>query len=194
MREISPAENMSVENFLKMSDVQAREHVSTIRKQKKNGLRPKPSTCLIDKSVLLDKIKRLTLLDKVASFVDENLFGRSEMCIQFADLLQRALAYLQIPAKSIIGNASYNIDGKEVFQWQHAWVQINDEIIDGNVDSAVENPFVPKELDLKPYWGPVANIPSDRKLQEDISLVFPYEKDVADIWWPELKTWIDEMN
>lgn len=193
MRETLLIENMSAEDILAFSSIEAKKHVLNIRKQKIKGLRPKPSTCLIDKSNLLDKLKRSMILDKIANLVDENLFGRSEMCIQFADLLQRTLVYLQIDAKPIIGKAIYYLDRKEIFQWEHAWVQTDNEIIDGNIDSTFENPFVPKELNLKPYWGSVANIPNDRKFQKDSSLVFPYDDDdVKNIWWPELKNWLNK--
>ncbi len=191
MREISLIENLSIENFLTMLPPEAREHVSNIRVQKQNGSRPKPSTGLIDKSKILDSIKRKALLDKIASLVDENLCGRSEMCIQFADLLERALTFLQIPSNAVIGRAKYYLNGEEVFKWQHAWVQTDSEIIDGNLDSTSENPFIPENLKLKPYWGPITDTPNDRKFEADGSAL-PREDDVAKIWWPELQTWIKE--
>ena len=87
LREISPAENASVEEFLQIAHPEQRRIAELIRKQKKNGERPLPSETLIDNSDLLNSEFRKVLIDKVASLVDENLFGRSEMCQQFAMLL-----------------------------------------------------------------------------------------------------------
>ena len=74
---------------------------------------------------MLTKEVREKLLDKVAALVDENYAGRSEMCQQFADLLNRALAYLHFPSRGVMGTAIYFDDkGKEIFRWQHAWVRV----------------------------------------------------------------------
>jgi hypothetical protein len=52
------------------------------------------------------------------------------------------------------GNAIYDdASGKEVFQWNHAWVRVGEEVIDGNVYSLVENPLVPDQVRVPPYWG-----------------------------------------
>ncbi len=181
---------MSASDFLTILTPDIKRHVSNIRAQKQNGSRPKPSTSLIDNSLLLDEAKRKLLLDKIASLVDENLFGRSEMCFQFADLLERTLNFLQIPANAVIGQAHYYLKGTEVFTWDHAWVQTEYEIIDGNLDSAFENPFVPNNLKLRPYWGLITTIPSDRKFIDSDLLLLPREKDVAEMWWPELQNWL----
>ncbi|MBT4384132.1 transglutaminase domain-containing protein [Candidatus Peregrinibacteria bacterium] len=191
MREISPAVNLSAEEFLNLLLPEARQHVDRIRAQKRAGSRPKPSTSLIDESNLLDSKRRRLLLDKVAAFVDESLGGRSDMCIQFADLLERALVHLGIEARSVIGQARYFHNGEEVFRWRHAWVETENEIIDGNIDSVSENPAIPS-LKRNPYWGSTVEVPNDREFQEDVSMDFPKEKDVAEIWWPEMKEWLNE--
>lgn len=79
MREISPAENMSADDFLRLAPAEIRQRASEIRRQKKDGARPKPSTKLIDRSTLLTKSQRERLLNAVAGLADENLFGRAEM-------------------------------------------------------------------------------------------------------------------
>jgi hypothetical protein len=64
-------------------------------------------------------------------------------------------------------------------------------VIDGNVDSLAENPLVPKQVRVNPYWGPVREVPKDRGLRVDQSAQLPSDVDVDAIWWPELKAWID---
>src|SRR5947209_7258221 len=120
MREISPAENLSADEFLKIAPAQVQELVSQIRLQKQDGTRPKPSTTLVDRSILLTTPQRARLVDAVANRVDENLFGCAEMCLQFADLLQRALVAFALPAHAVVGRATYYADGQEVFSWRHA--------------------------------------------------------------------------
>ena len=63
--------------------------------------------------------KRAALLDKVAEMVDENLSGRSEMCLQFAELLNLALRHLGFNSFAVLGTATYlNAKEKRVFQWR----------------------------------------------------------------------------
>jgi hypothetical protein len=93
MREISPAENRSADEYLRALP-EKQQAADRIRRRKAEGSLPCPSATLIDLSTLLSKGHRQKVLDKAAALVDENLFGRSEMCIQFADLLQRALDHL----------------------------------------------------------------------------------------------------
>lgn len=192
MREISPAENMTADEFLRASPTQARDLAERVRCQKADGRRPRPSAALIDGSHFLNREERAALLDQVAALVDENLFGRAEMCMQFADLLSRALVHLDLPARAMLGTAIYYSGGRELFRWQHAWVRIRDEVVDGNVDVLDENPAVPDSVRVSPYWGPVREIPPDRRLREDRSLSLPPDQDVSQIWWPELRKWIDE--
>lgn len=65
---------MSCEEFLAVSP-DARIHAERIRAQKRAGIRPVPSSSLLDYSKVLQPAIRANLLDKVASLVDENLFG-----------------------------------------------------------------------------------------------------------------------
>lgn len=167
--------------------------VSQIRQEKMSGVRQRPSIALIDRSKFLRPSQRRCLLDKVAGLVDENLFGRAEMCVQFADLLQRALAYLGLPSRSVAGQAVYYANEKEIFRWDHSWVRIADEVVDSNVDSLFENPVVPSEVKVAPYWGPIAETPTDRKLRENHGKRIPTDKDVSEIWWPELHAWLKEQ-
>ena len=192
MREISPFTNMSVDEFLhRRLAPEALALIGRIRSQKANGSRPRPSTTLIDSSKLLTCPERAKLLDRVASLVDECLFGRQDMCKQFADLLSRALGHLGLPAKPVVGIAKYYVDGVEAWQWEHAWVRIGHEVVDGNVDSLDENLVVPQEVDISPYWGPISETPGDRKLRQRKDLSFPKDTDVDEIWWPELCCWLD---
>ena len=190
MREISPVTGTSIETLL-ASSPEMRLHVERIRQQKAAGVRPLPSTSVVDKSRLLSAKDRALLLDRVAESVDENLAGRSEMCMQFADLLQRALKQLGLESRVALGAATYYSAGREVFRWSHAWVRVGREVIDGNVDSLSENPAVPKEVSVSPYWGPIDETPVDRRLRQDNALALPLDTDVNDIWWPELSTWIN---
>jgi hypothetical protein len=194
MREISPAVNLSAdEYFASIPSPEIRQFVMAVRRQKLAGTRPRPSTTLIDHSVLLTRHIRTILLDHIAALVDENIYGRCEMCRQFADLLQRSLVSLGLPAHAVLGTAIYFSEGREVFRWDHAWVRIGREVIDGNADSMSENPLVPPSLRVVSYWGPINKTPKDRRLVQNKALDFPKnDSDVCDIWWPELKEWISQ--
>jgi hypothetical protein len=192
MREISPANNVSAEEFLRILPSEAKELVAEIRRQKRASERRKPSSTLLDRSMLLTAVHRCKLLDAVAALVDENLTGRSDMCLQFADLLYRALAHLNFPARPAVGLAMYFApNGEELFRWKHSWVRIGDEMIDGNVDCLSENPHVPRTVSVVPYWGPIRQVPEDRRLREEQCISLPPDTDVSDIWWPELKNKLD---
>ena len=191
MRDISPAENCSAEEFLERSPASVRAVAQKIRAEKRTGLRLKPSTSLLDESRVLGADKRRFLLDRVTALVDENLFGRAEMCQQFANLLARSLAELGLLARPMMGEATYlDTVGRELFRWQHAWVRIGDEVVDGNVDALYENPMVPASVSVRPYWGHIRNTPADRRLRASSLLRFPSDGDVEKIWWPELRDWL----
>jgi hypothetical protein len=146
-REISPAVNATIEEYMETLPPSIRSMIHKIRNEKAAGTRCLPSTLLVDASLLLTPSHRAALLDSVATLVDQNLCGRSDMCQQSADLLQRALAYLKFPARAAVGTATYySQDGANLFSWLHAWVRIGDEVIDGNTDSLFENPTVPKAV------------------------------------------------
>jgi hypothetical protein len=132
------------------------------------------------------------LIDAVAMLVDENYAGRAEMCWQFAGLLNLALLHLKFPARPVVGTAIYyDAKGDEAWRWGHAWVRVGDEVIDGNVDCLAENPLVPKVVRVAPYWGPIRGVPDDRRLRGDHGTALPSDVDVDDIWWPDLRQWID---
>ena len=192
MREISPAAGMSPDEYLQLMVLPSdRQLVATIREQKSKGTRPSPSASLVDRSSVLERESRAALLDKVAGLVDENLSGRADMCLQFADLLHRALGHLGFPAQGILGTAIYYDAGREIFRWSHAWVRIGREVVDGNVDSLFENPMVPSSVKVAPYWGPINETPLDRHLRQDKSLALPPDEDVEGTWWPDLVEWLD---
>lgn len=91
MREISPAVGLSVDDCIELLTPEVRSLVAEIRRQKAAGPRSRPSTTLIDRSTLMTRPMRAKLIDAIAALVDENYAGRSEMCVQFAALLHRAL-------------------------------------------------------------------------------------------------------
>jgi hypothetical protein len=189
-REISPAVGVPADRFLELMGEPLQGIVSRIRAQKDDGTRSLPSTALIDRSGMLTPAKRAALLDKIAAMVDENLGGRSEMCLQFAELLNLALRHLGFNSYAVGGTASYfNAKGKRVFQWEHAWVRIGKEVVDGNTDSMSENITVPKTVVAPPYWGPLDDAPGRSFTQ--VSNVAP-DSDVGAVWWPELKDWLDK--
>jgi len=103
MREISPEVGMTVDEYLAVAPPLVTKLVEEVRRKKAAGTRPLPSASLIDKSNILTPTKRVTLLDEIAKLTDENYAGRSEMCLQYADLLNRALNRLGIDARPVVG-------------------------------------------------------------------------------------------
>lgn len=192
MREISPSINYSVEEFFEQLSLSSRKIVKKIREEKIKGLRPLPSEKLIDCSTVLNSDFRKKLLNKVAMYVDENFAGRSEMCSQFASLMSLSLRNIGIQSREVFGKSHYYQNGKEVFVWEHAWVRIGKEVIDGNVDILYENPVFPSSIEVSPYWGVIDQVPNDRKLVENKTIIYPHDEDVNKIWWPELHQWLKE--
>ena len=192
MREISPAKNMSAEEFLSHAPKQWQEATQRLREEKRRGTRPRPSAALLDDlaTVLTPDVRR-ALIDHIAALVDENLFGRGEMCMQFAELLHLSLGRLKFPSRVVLGTALYFHEGREAHRWGHAWVRVGAEVIDANVDSLSENPFVPPTVRPRPYWGPIDQTPQDRRLIPNLTAALNPDDDVASIWWPELLEWID---
>lgn len=186
-REISPVLGMSADDFWHVLAPPVRALVTTIRRQKTANQRRRPSTSLLDESNLLTRDARVSLVDGVAALVDENLCGRSEMCIQFAELLSRALRELRQPAIAFLGIAHYQGSNGKWFQWEHAWVVVGEELIDGNLDSLDENPIVPNSIRPRPYWGPISEMPCERRYEPRTPLVTGADPDVETIWWPELR-------
>lgn len=191
MREISPAHHVTADEFLAMLPQELRGIVESIRHEKRSGIRPLPSPSLIDQSNIAEPTFRQRLVDKVATLVDENVAGRSEMCAQFSLLLARALTKHGYPASAVTGEATYFKNGQKIFSWKHSWVRTSNEVIDGNVDILSENPAIPKSVAVQPYWGPPSLTPPDRRLRQDHSARVPEDTDVNSIWWPELKAWLD---
>lgn len=193
MREISPALNATADQFFATLPPPMQLLVIEIRNQKAARCRSWPSATLLDRSALLSATQRSALLDKVAELVDENLTGRGDMCEQYAVLLALALGHLGLPARAVCGEAVYfDAHGRELWRWRHAWVRAADEVIDGNVDSLLENPVVPQAVRIAPYWGPIQTTPRDRKLRAG-TVRLALDSDVTNIWWPNLKLWLDDQ-
>ena len=191
MREISPFKNASIDEFLPSQPQWIQDMVEKIRDEKRAELRKRPSESLVGQSAILSPDKRARLIDRVAALVDENLFGRAEMCIQFAQLLQLSLVHLGFGARTVIGTAEYYAQGRKIFSWEHSWVRIGSEVVDGNVDSLYENPTVPSTVQVAPYWGPITSTPHDRRLRETKWKKSAPDGDVLAIWWPELRAWLE---
>lgn len=194
MREISPDKNASTEEFLAIATPESRALAARVRGEKSVGTRPRPSNKLIDRSSVLSGTTRRTLLDMVARLTDENLFGRSEMCIQFAVLLHRSLVELGVDSRVALGTAMYFDGGNEVFRWEHAWVRIGIEVLDGNTDILYENPVIPQSISIAPYWGAAVDVPGDRRLREGSTSLTLDDDDVERTWWPELRVLVQNLK
>ena len=190
-REILPIEGVSSKDLFNSLPSVIQKKVLIIREEKGNDIRTLPTGSLIDKSELLDKEKRNKLLNKVAKLVDENIFGRSEMCMQFACLLAKWLQHLGIKAKYEDWNCEYFNNWKKIFEWNHAWVRVWKEIIDWNIDSSIENPLFPENLKIQSYWWPMNQAPSDRRFHKNHNCDFN-DTDIEKHWWPDLKKWLNE--
>jgi hypothetical protein len=193
-REISPAENLSVKEFIKKikkNNPSLQRILKRIRDEKHQNKRSMPSSSIVGVCDFLPLNKRKILLDKIASLVDENLFGRSEMCIQFAALLEMALKEIGLNAKSVSGKAEYMYGDGKWFTWDHAWVTIDEKtIIDGNTDSMEENIMVPNGVSPPPYWGGINDLPDDRRYFPS-KLSLPPDSDI-EMWWQDLRVFIQE--
>jgi hypothetical protein len=194
LREISPLFGITAEAYFASLPPALKELVEGIRAQKNSGTRPKPSSTLVDQSSTLTAEIRRSLLDTVAALVDENLTGRSDMCSQFASLLRLGLEELGVSARIVCGKAMYYSNSRELFRWDHVWLRIGSEVVDGNLDILNENPMVPSAVLASPFWGEVRNIPSDRRLRESNDKIAPIDEDVEEIWWPELKSQLEPLK
>lgn len=188
-RELSPIVGVSVKTYVRSLPEHLSSYLRKLRRQKRTRTRPKPSNYMVGRSSILTEKLRGEVVDKVASLVDERLFGRHEMCKQFAVLIERALIELGYDAKAVIGIASY----ENGFQWEHSWVLVENELIDGNADSMNENPLVKKGNYPAPYWGLKDEIPSNRSFTVKTT-ENEHDPDVEELWWPELKVWLKEKN
>jgi hypothetical protein len=188
--EVSGFQGRSVEETLALADPQTRHIAYTIRRQKSAGTRPMPSRHLVSSGSQPTQTTRERLLDKIASLVDENIFGRSEMCIQFAILLEHALTSMGMDASARVGSAEYLRADGTWFKWpQHAWVQVGDEVVDGNIDSVVENPIPRIQRPPSTYWGPASGLPPDRKFPID-----HVEAAIRDRESPEVRYWCRQLT
>jgi len=156
--------------------------LSKISEERKLGKRPKPSenVCL-GKSRFSDK-NRKVYIDTVAQIIDNNLTGRSTMCVYFAILLADVLRQHGFDSKAFIGKATYwSSDKKDEFFWDHAWVVVGEEIVDCNVDSMSENPKVPNSIRPVNYWGPRNKLPEDRSFVPDKEIDEKWIEENADL-------------
>ncbi len=167
------------------------EFLRRLRYEKHKGVRPLPSARLVGETAEPAREIRRSLVDEVARLVDENIFGRSNMCFQFANLLARALRHLGYDAAPIRGIAKFRQTDGDWFEWDHAWVRYSDSIVDGNADSMKENPLVPPGIAPDPYWGSLESIPDDREY--DLGSKTPAQLDEEDVemWWKDLRQWIE---
>lgn len=188
MREISPALNASADEYFSIVPEPLQSIITLIRAEKERGSRSRPSAKLIDRSALLTSGKRAALLDKVAELVDENLTGRSDMCLQFTALMNLALRYLGFKSYAVTGTVTYlSSNGKRIYSWRHGWVRVGEEVIDGNTDSMTENPTIPRGFNAEPYWGPIHEFSKRSYAQGGY---VDDDPDVNETWWPDLKEWL----
>lgn len=185
--EVIPYEGVTVNQFEERIalDIKSSAILCKIRTEKSKGIRLLPSSRIIIKSgcIPIEEIK--WLVDYTASLVDENAFGRSDMCLQFAWLVSEYLNFkYHLDAKPIQGIVRYSSQGN-VFEWSHAWVKFGDIIIDSNIDSAKENPKVPGWIDPRPYWGVSNEFPAKNgKMIKPINLI-DFSNDQDSINWKE---------
>jgi len=93
------------------------------------------------------------------------LFGRAEMCMQFAELLTCSLAHLHFRARICHWHVYLLCPmATRFFRWQHAWVRVEQEVIDGNIDSLFENPMVPAVVKVFAVLGSRLRHSPDRRL------------------------------
>jgi len=146
------------------------EH-NNIALRRKNRIRSfeKPSTNLYLGQSVFDDEKRKQLLDAIATVLDDHdplKAGRHEMCMHFAILLRDTLNKAGYQAKVFWGIVRYynNDDRSKYFGLHHAWVEVGNEIIDGNADSLINNPIIDPDLCIRPvaFWGIKSHVPEDR--------------------------------
>lgn len=166
--------------------------IDRIQSEKQKGRRPLPSSTLVSIGDIPTQIERVFLVDTCARLVDQNWAGRSEMCVVFAVLIRHGLCLLNYRAAVEVGKARYSMAGQS-FEWDHAWVQTEfGDIVDGNVDSLVENPFVPEGIEPKPYWGPLDSLPLDREFDKVRDL--PPERDEIELDANEIRKWKADLE
>jgi len=191
--EVSPKRNLSADEYVRQVVIptggQPLAELRRIRQEKAQGKRPLPSERMIGEASFPSREVQLKLVDKVAELVDENVFGRSEMCLQFAALLAKALTLLGCDATAKRGTALYRKLGGDWFTWDHAWVEYGECVVDANVDSMRENPLVDKDVDPASFWGQRDRIPDDRRFEFASATSWPGDED-SEYWWPRLEEWL----
>jgi len=190
--EVSPIHDMTADDYvarLVADRAPTLPVLRRIRNEKARGTRPRPSSRMIGDATLPTLELQARLLDKIAELVDENVFGRSEMCLQFAALLAKALTSLGITAAAKRGNARYRKPNGEWFGWNHAWIEYDNCVVDGNVDSMCENPLVDQGVDPSPFWGHRNGIPEDRQYDFASSTSWSGDED-SETWWLRLHDWL----
>lgn len=170
----------SLQTYVLSLPRKTRQIFEKIVHQKEKDERPLPSAkCILGTSRISQHI-RLAILDLIALTVDENFWGRHEMCVYFAILLRDALSTFGHSAQAVLGSATYHspVDRKKDFTWEHAWVVLDNEIIDGNIDSLIENPHVDPQSRIAPssFWGLQNEVPHDRTLVLREVISMEYEK------------------
>jgi hypothetical protein len=163
--------------------------LSKINAQKLSNSRPKPSTKLISTGEIPCERTRRFLVDLCAELVDENWTGRSDMCLYFAVLLRDALCLLGFQADVHLGKATYFSlsDNSKTYTWDHAWVVYDNYIVDGNIDSIVENPFCTDGIEPSPYWGLIDVSPDDRKFITE--RILKPQNDIVELDEKEINEW-----
>jgi len=136
----------------------------------------KPSDTLISVGNIPSKNEREWLLDLCAQIIVDNKQYRFDQCLLFAMLIKIGLNTLGIDAWVHIGRASYfsNETGEKYFSWDHAWVQTEWDLIDGNIDSLFRNPKIVTHSSIEPYWGPLSELPKNRRYK-DYGILDEYE-------------------
>lgn len=194
--EVSPFVGAEADVVL-ANNPEAMARLRRIRRQKNLGQRSRPSDRLIISPSAADPDHRPALLDRIAELVDKNAFGRSEMCVQFAVLLGRALHAMGVEASAVHGAAKYRTADGDWKTWpDHAWVRTaNDELIDGNIDSVVENPVMGEGLMPCSFWGPRSDCPDDRQFPDgELVVVDPSDVEDVENWWSQLDAWLCERD
>lgn len=194
--EVSPFVGAEVDLML-ANNPEAMTRLRRIRRQKNLGKRACPSQWLTISASPAEPDHRPALLDRIAELVDKNAFGRSEMCVQFAVLLERALHAMGVAARAVHGEAKYRkADGSWMTWPDHAWVRTDDdELIDGNIDSVTENPVMGDGLRPRSFWGPRLECPDDRQFPEGEPVTLdPNDADDVDNWWSQLDAWLRERD
>lgn len=170
-----------------LSEKDLQDVLARIRAEKEAGSRSLPSKSLVSIGETPPDGVRKFLVDECARLVDQNWCGRSEMCVYFAVLLRHGLRLFGCAADVEVGKGQY-LGAAQPFIWDHAWVRTSTgDLIDGNVDSLIENPVVPEGVNPVPYWGPAESLPQDRKLLPDH--VLQPERDDIELDEHEITEW-----